>query len=268
MVARKPKKKKDTSFATWKFDLENIINADPRLGPACLKIVRAYLDWMASPETRPFLSIGHLGIATALTNNTIIKARRDLEKYGYFVRDGKTASGAVKYRIVNAGRNLVLDHMAIARETLQELEADKKAAYRRKRIASSSPIERDMSTSNSAGQMDERPFIFCRDSSAENAPNNVYYSVEAISIEGKEDLKGASLNAYGSYQQAHNGDEANEPLPIPKDQSEADDMMAAICEGVAVNPSVWSRMMSMLKQGVLTPNLACGMIGKKKEGVA
>lgn len=268
MAARKPKKKKDTSFATWKFDLENIVNADPRLGPACLKIVRAYLDWMASPETRPFLSIGHLRIATALTNNTIIKARRELESFGYFVPDGKTGSGAIMYRIVNAGRNLVLDHIAIARETLRELEADKKAAFRQKKNAASSNIEEDMSTSKSAQQTEERPFNFCSDSSAENEPNNVYNSVEAISIEEEEHLNKSPLDAYGSYLKAHHGDEANEPLPIPKDQTEADDMMAAICDGVDVHPSVRSRMMSMLKQGVLTPNLASGMIGKKKEVVA
>ncbi len=265
MALRKPKKKKDTSFATWKFDLENIVNADPRLGPACLKIVRAYLDWMSSPEARPFLSIGHLRIATALTNNTIIRARRELESFGYFVPCGRTSNGAVMYRIINAGRNHVLDHIAIARETLLEIESGKKANYRRKKALASSSIDGDMSTSNSAQQTRERPFISCSDSSAENEPNNVYHSVEAISIEEVEHLNGSPSDAHGSYLNAHNGDEANAPLPIPRDQVEAEDMMAAICAGVEVHPSVRSRMMFMLNRGVLTPNLASGMIGKRKE---
>ncbi len=41
--------------------------------------------------------------------------------------------------------------------------------------------------------------------------------------------------------------------------------MAPICAGVEVHPSVRSRMMFMLNRGVLTPNLASGMIGKRKE---
>ena len=240
---RKKKAKKDTSFSTWKFNLENTVNADPRLGPACLKIVRAYLDWMASPTATPYLSIIHLRVVTSLAEHTIIKCRRELEQEGYFVPAGKSSAGAIMYKIVNAGENRVLDHIIEAREKLLDSEAYKKQRERRKKVVG--PAE-------NAGPL----------SPAEIAGNNVYNSVNGYSSEEEEDLNGVS------YSSIKAGNEANSPLPIPKDQAEAESMMTGICSGVDVYPGVRSRMMSMLSQGILTPKLAAGMIGKQKEGAA
>ena len=271
MAARKPKKKKDTSFTTWKLNLENTVNGDPQADGECLQIVRAYLDWMGSPDARPYRSLLDLQVATSLSENTIVKRRRLLVKLGYFVPDGHTGVGATRFKIVNARENIVLDHQTIARETLRRLEAEKKEKRRatgRKSTLSPSRDEGPVSPSQDEELKGICPLTTCGDSPSWHEGNNVYNSVEAISIEEEGHLKGSPLDAYGSYLKAHHGDEANEPLPIPKDQTEADDMMAAICLGVDVHPSVRSRMMSMLKLGVLTPNLASGMIGKKKEGVA
>ncbi|MDX0496176.1 hypothetical protein GOC59_11615 [Sinorhizobium medicae] len=188
-AGRKKKGKKDTSFTTWKLNLENTVNADPRLGPACLKIVRAYLDWMGSPLARPFLSIIHLRIATALTEPTIIKARRELEKEGYFVPDGRTSSGAVMYRIVNSGENRVLDHISIARETLRRKEAEKKERERQKRLSPKETLG-PPSPKKTLGQEAEMPSRNFRDSPKEALGNNVYKSVEAYSYEREGIIKG------------------------------------------------------------------------------
>lgn len=189
---RKKNGKKDTNFATWKFQLENTVNADPKLGPACLSVVRAYLDWMGSPDTRPFLSIIHLRVLTSLTEHTIIRARRELEATGYFIPDGKNSAGATRYKIINAGEARVLDHITIARETLVRLEAEKKDNERSKRMqrartAENAGLSRPAET---AGPDRKADCTNCRDSTAETAGNYVYDDVEVISNEGKGIIRG------------------------------------------------------------------------------
>ncbi len=45
-------------------------------------------------------------------------------------------------------------------------------------------------------------------------------------------------------------------------------MISALCDGVDVHPIVRRRMLTMLKLGVLTRNLALSMIGKRVEDAA
>jgi hypothetical protein len=68
MKAARSKKteKKNTSFTTWKIQLENTVNADPMADGACLQVLRAYLDFMGEASARPYLSIIHLKVATSL----------------------------------------------------------------------------------------------------------------------------------------------------------------------------------------------------------
>lgn len=268
MAARKPKKKKDTSFATWKFELENTVNADPRLGPACLGVVRAYLDWMRDQDATPWLSIGALSIATSMAENTLRQARRQLEKEGYFVPAGKSSSGAIMYRIINSGLNRVLDHVTIARETLREIEAEKKAVARIRRATGPSKSEGDLSPSKSEVLEADVPFKTRRDSPSESEPNTVYNTVEAISSEREGSFSTPPLDVQTSYSLAHSGDEANEPLPVPDSAYEAECMIATICEGYSVLPVIQKRMTSMLMAGALSPNLAMGIIGARKEDAA
>ena len=268
MVGRKKKPRRDTSFATWKFEFENTVNADPRLGPACLGVLRAYLDWMGDPNSTPWLSTGSLSIATAMAENTIRQARRQLEREGYFVPTGKSSSGAIMYRLVNNGLNRVLDHITIARETLREIEDEKKAATRIRRASSPSNSEGDMSPSISEVQDADVPFKICGDSPSKSEPNNVYYDVDSIIREREDHLSYPPDDAATSYSLAQSGDEANQPLPVPDSTQEADRMIATICEGFEVSTVIRNRMTSMLMAGVLTPNMATKMLGARKEEAA
>ena len=267
-ASRKTKKpKKDTSFATWKFDLENTVNADPLCDGNCLKLLRPYLDFMGSPKIRPYLSIISLKVATGLHDGAIVKARRTMETVGYFVRDGYASSGAVKYKIVNVRRNLVLDHQTIKRETLKRFEAEKKEKERQKRkdkADRSAAAAGPLSPADFADLNREQVCGFDRDRSAAAAGTYVYNDVEVISRRREDGITYPSDDAL-SYSTAQSGDEANQPLPVPKDETEADQMIEALCDGFDVIPVIKNRLMSLLMDGVLTPNLASGMLGQRVE---
>lgn len=193
-LVRKAKKKKDTSFATWKFELENTINADPQTDGECLQILRAYLDFMGSPDGRPYRSLIDLKVATSLAENTIISRRRRLVSLGYFRPDGKTSDGATRFQIINARGNIVLDHQTISRETLRRLEAEKKEKVREKRRKARPSPSRDegpLSPSPDEGPKPVWPLTGCRDSPSRHEGNYVENTVEAYSSEREEHLKGA-----------------------------------------------------------------------------
>lgn len=264
------KDKKKASFTTWKLTLENTVNADPLTDGACLQVLRAYLDYMGSPDARPYRSIIDLQVATALSENTITSKRRKLESLGYFQADGKTSDGATRYKISNVRENIVLDHQTVARETLRKLEAEKKEKTRAKRKAaglSPSNIEGRMSPSELEGLSAFEPLMSCGDSPSGFEGNYVYNSVESYcSEEGRDNYNlSSSSNSYSSTQRI---DEANMPLPIPEDDDEANAMMDQICEGRSVHPVVRDRLMSMLKAGILTPRMANNILGPKREAAA
>jgi hypothetical protein len=269
MAAARKKLKTNSSFTTWKINLENTINADPLADGECLQIVRAYLDWMGSADARPYRSLLDLRVATSLSENTIIDRRRRLVKLGYFVVDGNTSDGATRYRIVNSRENIVLDHQTEARETLRRLEAEKKEKSRDKRrfqVVSPSPHEGLLSPSRDEGQNSVCPLAPCGDSPSPHEGNYVYNSVEAISME-EEDIV-LRDNRTPTFSSSSPPDEANMPLPKPRDDEEAERIMASICEGVEVHPSIRRRMLGMLHQEILTPHMAAGMTGKRKEDAA
>lgn len=263
--------KKDTSFATWKFELEDTVNADPLCDGSCLKLVRAYLNFMSDPNSRPYASILSLKIATSLHEGAIVKARRTLEKLGYFIKDGFTSSGAVKYRIVNSRRNVVLDHQAISQETLKRLQTEKKEKERSKSKAEqdrSADMAGPLSHAESADLNPEQVCGYRRDRSADIADNTVEDTVEDIILEKGNTSIGPSFEVQTPYSIARSGDDANQPLPVPDTSAEADHTINAICEGSDITPLVRTRMKKMLMAGVLTPNLASRMVVRLKEEAA
>ena len=125
---------RDTSFTSWKLDLLETVNADPQCDGACLKVVEAYLHFARRDTHRAWLSILDLQTRTALSQPTISKARQKLADLGYLVADGFSASGATAFVITNRRREIVSDHMLVAKETLREREANRKAT-KRERLA-------------------------------------------------------------------------------------------------------------------------------------
>lgn len=250
---RKTKKTKDTSLATWKFALENTVNADPRLGQACLKVVRAYLDFMSDIHAAPYLSIVHLRALTALTEHTIIKARRQLVTEGYFREFGKTSSGSVRYQIVNAGKNRVLDHITITREVLKQFEVDKKEE-RRRRAAASEPC--NLPTERIAGLKHDLHCRIYSDSTEKTAGNYVEDTVEGVSYEEEEPLYYTNQYALASL-----GDDTTQPFPIPANDDEAESILDAICADVQHAGVVRRTLKLFLMGGTLSPQRAMSILG-------
>jgi hypothetical protein len=235
---RKRKVKKDTSFATWKFELENTVNADPQTDGECLQILRAYLDFMGSPDARPYRSLIDLKVATSLAENTIINRRRRLISLGYFKPDGKTSDGATRFQIVNARGNIVLDHQLISRETLRRLEAEKKERVRGKRRnvrPSPSRGEGPLSPSHDEGLKPICPLTARRDSPSRREGNYVENTVESYSNEKEGHLKGAP------------------PMDLipPSDPAEARMWLFRLCADKARLP--WA--LGLLGENKLTPEI-------------
>ncbi|MGR9169589.1 hypothetical protein [Rhizobium sp. KDH_Rht_773_N] len=273
-TARKKKPRKDTSFATWKFQLENTVNGDPLTDGPCLQVLRAYLDFMTAPDSRPYLSILHLKVSTSLHEGAIIRARRTLVKLGYMVAEGNTSNGAVRYQIINARFNIVLDHQTITRETLLRLEAEKKERERARRLRSAKTAGH-LSPAKIAGL---NAFQVCgnrRDRSADIAGNYVYDTVESSSME-REDissvertspfitLKAASGLSSNPYF-AHRGDDGSStPLPVPECDEEAESTIRSICDGRHVSEASRARLLALLNSGVLSPRIASNIVNPKE----
>ncbi|MBX4898599.1 hypothetical protein [Rhizobium bangladeshense] len=182
---------KENNFASWKFQIENTVNADPLADGACLQVLRAYLDFMTSADARPYRSLIDLQVATSLAENTIIDRRRKLVQLGYFKRAGKTSDGAVRYRVVNARESIVLDHQIISRETLRRLEAEKKERTRARRRQSDAVAiadEEEVTPSPHEGLSSVWPLTARGDSPSPHEGNNVYDTVESLSMERRENL--------------------------------------------------------------------------------
>ncbi|MBB3298090.1 hypothetical protein FHT72_001072 [Rhizobium sp. BK077] len=184
--------KKATNHATWKFELENTINADPQCDGECLKIVRAYLDFMGSADTCPYRSLIELRVATRLAKGTIISRRKKLVKLGYFTPAGVTSDGVQRYRIVNARENHVLEHQTAFREYLRERDAEEKEMERRKRktkAAASSPSLCGSARDDGLGGPRRKPLndvrgvTACTDRGPRREPNYVEHSVDSFSME-------------------------------------------------------------------------------------
>ncbi|MBX5008761.1 hypothetical protein HJB67_01995 [Rhizobium lentis] len=276
MKAPSPEAAKEVSFATWKFQIENTVNADPLADGACLQVLRAYLDFMPSVDARPYRSLIDLQVATSLAENTIIDRRRKLVKLGYFKRAGKTSDGAVRYQIVNARESIVLDHQIISRETLRRLEAEKKEKKRCRRRRPDAPdalADNAVSPSPHEGLNCAWPLTARGDSPSPHEGNNVYDTVESLSMERRENLSRQisfsedapqkQPEVASSYASLTAGNELDTPIPMPIDEAEAESMVAAMCDGLAVSAFLHRRLKSMLSTGVLTPRMASNILGRR-----
>ncbi len=121
------------TFSSWKFDLLETINADPKTNPTDLAIIEAYLHFTRARSRTAFLSALSLRVRTGIVSSeTIVASRKKLIALGYMIPEGRSRTGAQVFRFVNARRNDVLDHIAIATETLREADAQRKQRDREK----------------------------------------------------------------------------------------------------------------------------------------
>ncbi|MCT8999217.1 hypothetical protein [Chelativorans intermedius] len=121
MAEKSPKSKSDSSLASWKFDVENMVNADPDLPACALNVVRVYLEFFNEDNPHPYCAMSKLIARTKLSAPTIKRARAALVRHGYMVPKGASAGkGATRYELRNPRRELVQRLIAEREAELQE----------------------------------------------------------------------------------------------------------------------------------------------------
>lgn len=212
---------KDTSSATWKFNFEDTVNADPLAKGACLKVIRVMLNFASKSDPRAFRSLPDLMVATACTRPTVKKAIKLLVRLGYLVPLYVTDGGSMMYRLVNAREQLIKDHLRFAAETLAGDRAERKKRQRVNRGKETCPPENDN------GERNFPPKV------KETFPNTVEVNRRGICSEGRE----GSLGDYDPL------------LHPPEDMVEARIWLSAICS----DRSRLAEALILLARNELTP---------------
>lgn len=191
---------RDTSSATWKFDFADTVQADPLAKGYCLAVIRAYLHFCSKADPRAFCSITELMLRTGASRPAVIRAKALLEELHYLEPLYVTDEGATMYKLVNARKQIIDDHLRIARESLAVAKRDRKRLERRRGKQTIPPEISDF-------ERNVTPVL------NETLPNTVDEYRRAIISEGR----GESL------------DDPNTYLQPPEDPTEARIWLTSIC---------------------------------------
>lgn len=246
-------KPKDQNSATWKFEFEDTVNADPLAKGACLKVIRALLNFASPSDPKAYCSLPDLMLLTASSRPTVKKALKLLVQLKYLVPLYLTDSGTMMYRLQNIRKQVIDDHLTISKQTLATERAERKRSAR-KRGKETCPPQDDNPERNLPPEVKE------------SFPNTVEGYRRGSSYEdGRWGEEGNIGHSSPSYALAQSGEDSSSPLPVPRDDAEADLMIDAICEGFDVPHSMRTRMTEMLVAGVLSPSLAARLLGVREE---
>ncbi|PDS34830.1 hypothetical protein CO665_28145 [Rhizobium anhuiense] len=258
----------EAASATWKFDFLDTVNADPQCTPACLKVIKAYLHFASEASPVAFMAKSELVARTDLGEATIKRTRKLLTKLGYLKAIGKTAEGAVQYRLHNARKQTIDEHIILVREKLAEDRRAGKKLFRTRsalRGDQNEPPKKAMGGSKGTPRSDQNepqiPRLIPRGIFSEGRDILTANSEFTGSTHENQTREQNGLSKTAGYAVMSRGDESDEPIPVPGDQDEAQVMMEAICEGRAVLDIVRRRLLSMLQAGVLTPRMASNILG-------
>ncbi|NNH68002.1 hypothetical protein [Rhizobium laguerreae] len=257
----------EAASATWKFDFLDTVNADPQCTPACLKVIKAYLHFASEALPVAFMAKSELVARTDLGEATIKRTRKLLSRLGYLQPIGKTAEGAIQYRLRNARKQEIDEHIVLVREKLAEDRREGKKLFRTRsalRGDQYDPSKNAMGGSKGTPRSDQNEPQFPR-----LIPRGIYSEGRDILTANSEFTGGThesqqreqnGLSETADYAAMSRGDGSDEPIPVPGDQDEAQAMIEAICEGRAVPDVVRRRLLSMLQAGVLTPRMASNIL--------
>lgn len=247
-------------LAAFKFDLVETIAADPKLSKApCLGVMVVYLSFLTIDErtlrqTTVYASnIKLMARAGIKSKTTASQARKLLVEAGYLVPTGsQTKDGCAKFRVANPRAEMIKMHIREAEEFLAQRDALRKEGERRKKALLTRGVT-DIDTPSEAWGTSNWPD---RVSDIDTNYLGGHLSVSCSGEEGSLIEHDQSLDEqFNSYASARGGDDQNEPLPVPRNDEEADDMIAMICEGRTVPPFMRDRLRSILNAGVLTPKM-------------
>ena len=237
---------KDTSSATWKFEFADTVQADPMAKGGCLAVIRAYLNFASKADPKAFCPLSELMLRTGLSKPAIRRAKDTLVRLGYLEKLYETEGGAVMYRLVNARKQLIDDHLRIARESLAAEQRDRKRRERKR----------------SGGKETLPPQIDVRERNVtpvgnETLPNTVEEYRRGSCSEGREGSLGRQDTRQNPYAMS-SGDDPGKPFDIPQNDNEANDIIAHVGTN---NPAILNALRKMLMAGELTPALLMSNFG-------
>ncbi|MBY3344910.1 hypothetical protein [Rhizobium laguerreae] len=257
----------EAASATWKFDFLDTVNADPQCTPACLKVIKAYLHFASEASPVAFMAKSELVARTDLGEATIKRTRKLLSKLGYLKAIGKTAEGAVQYRLHNARKQTIDEHIILVREKLAEDRREGKKLFRARsalRGDQNDPSKNAMGGSKGTPRSDQNepqiPRLIPRGIFSEGRDNLTASGEFTGGTQEKQPKEQIGLSETAGYEEMSRGDDPDEPIPVLSDQDEAQAMTEAICDGRAVPDIVRRRLQSMLQAGVLTPRMASNIL--------
>lgn len=243
-----------SSSASWKFDFLDTVNADPACTPACLKVIKVYLNFASEAVPTAFVATSELCLRTNLSRPTIIRAREKLKSLGYMVPRGTVGDGAIQYRLVNARKLQIDDHLVIGREKLKE---DCRLQRQYERAREKSGCKKMIPPKMAWGYQNLTPV--CK----EMIPNTLEEYPRGSSYEAGENL----IGLHGFYSEAK-GDDPKAPFPIPETEDQAEDMLRQIVCDRDVADYVVNAMGLMLRKGTLSPANAESLINQYREVAA
>lgn len=230
---------KDTSSATWKFDFEDTVNADPVAKGACLKILRVFLNFANKSDPRAFCSLADLMLLTGCTRPTVKRAIKTMVRLKYFEPLFVTEGGSTMYKLVNVRKQLIDDHIAIAKTSLALDRADRK-----KRERSAKRGKEICPPNDQSGEKNFPPKV------KESFPNTVELNRRDSCSEGN-DISLTDHTPSNPYASASD-DDPTVPFDIPVNDNEAEDILGQLGN---VNPLILRHLRMMLMAGELTPAL-------------
>jgi hypothetical protein len=230
--------KADKSKASFKLDLIETVNADPKVKqPSDLKLLAAYCSVMGWPKRRAWLSTSRARAMTGLAESQVSTSRKRLQEQGYLKEDG-TERGTKAFILENPRRDDIRQHIAILTEHLRDKQAERQATRRAHwKAVSANSGDTPEPMSHSPSECDVSP------NSGGNIPS---YTPQNIALKEGPLPKG---NSYASV----SGDDPLLPFPVPETETEAVEMLTEIFGGTDLGPGFFTYFRKLLLEGKLTP---------------
>jgi hypothetical protein len=240
----------DKGSASWKFDFLDTVNADPLANSACLAVAKAYLNFASQTRPQAYCAMPELMIRTGLTRPTLRKAKSTLERLGYLVAKFVTEEGATMYELVNARKNLIDEHLTIARELIVNASRERKVRER------STP----RGGKNSLPPKSRRGENNLSPKRKNSFPNTLEEYPGVIFLEGKTLNRDDAQFQINPYLVANSGDDLTTPFDAPDTEEAAD----AFIESAGNFPPIIARQLrKMLMAGELTPLFLTSDLGRR-----
>lgn len=233
------------SSASWKFQFEDTVNADPLAKGACLKVLRVYLNFASKAKPEAFCSLPNLMLLSGSSKPRVLRAKATLEQLGYLVPLYVTEEGSMMYRLVNARKETVADHIRIGIEGMAAEKRFRKQQERKARRGNKTIPPEDVDFEQNVTPAGN-----------ETIPNTVDESRRDSCSEGREGLVRDSPSSDNRY--ALVDDDPTIPFDVPSNDNEADEILSHFGN---VNPVVLGALRRMLMAGELTPALLSVNLG-------